>query len=164
MAPILVFTTEEVWLERYPGKKSSVHLLEMPETPKNWIDPSLNSKWLNIKKVRKVVTGAIEVERKNKKIGSSLEAFPYVYINDKSLFSDVNSVEFSDVCITSDIKLIQNSCEKDSFAVEEINNVSVLINKAKGEKCERCWKITKSTYKQNDQSNLCNRCNNVINL
>ena len=163
LAPILVFTTEEVWLERYPGKKSSVHLLEMPDTPKNWLNPHLNSKWLNVKKVRRVVTGAIEVERKNKNIGSSLEACPTVYIDNKLLFSDINSLNFSDICITSDIKLKQNSCESNSFKLDEVDNVSVVINKASGVKCERCWKITKITNEQKNQAFLCNRCDEVVN-
>ena len=164
LAPILVFTTEEVWLERFPGENSSVHLLEIPETSEAWLNSSLNSKWLNIKKVRKVVTGAIEIERKNKEIGSSLEALPLVFITDKNLYDDILSIDFAEICITSDTKIIFGECSEDYFKVDEVENVFVVVEKASGNKCERCWKMTKKIKIQSNLSKLCFRCHDVINL
>ena len=164
LAPILVFTTEEVWLERFPGQNNSVHLLEIPETPKAWLNSSINSKWLNIKKVRKVVTGAIEIERKNKEIGSSLEAFPSVFIKDKNLYNDIISIDFSEICITSDINIIFGECSDKCFKIDEVENVFVIVKKASGTKCERCWKMTNKIKIQSNLSKLCLRCHDVINL
>ncbi|MCS6759207.1 MAG: isoleucine--tRNA ligase, partial [Candidatus Devosia euplotis] len=71
LAPILVFTMEEVWLERHPGEDSSVHLRLFPEVPADWLNPDLAAKWQLIRTVRRVVTGSLEIERRNKTIGSS---------------------------------------------------------------------------------------------
>ena len=71
LAPVLVFTMEEVWLERFPGEESSVHLVDMPETPKAWLDEALAAKWDALRDARRVVTGALEVQRTAKVIGSS---------------------------------------------------------------------------------------------
>ncbi|WP_333816409.1 isoleucine--tRNA ligase, partial [Tabrizicola sp.] len=76
LAPVLVFTMEEVWLERFPGEDSSVHLVDFPETPAAWRDAALAAKWETIRDVRRVVTGALEVQRTAKVIGASLEAAP----------------------------------------------------------------------------------------
>ncbi len=81
LAPILVFTMEEVWLERHPGEDSSVHLRLFPEVPAEWLNHELAAKWQLIRSVRRVVTGALEIERREKRIGSSLEAAPKVYIS-----------------------------------------------------------------------------------
>ena len=79
LAPVLVFTMEEVWLERYPGDESSVHLIDIPETPRTWRDESLAIKWATVRQARRAVTAALELKRTDKIIGSSLEASPVVY-------------------------------------------------------------------------------------
>ncbi|MEM1372095.1 MAG: isoleucine--tRNA ligase, partial [Pseudomonadota bacterium] len=78
LAPILVFTMEEVWLER-SGGEGSIHLQDIPATPESWLNDALAAKWATVRRVRRVVTGALEVERREKTIGSSLEAAPQVY-------------------------------------------------------------------------------------
>ena len=80
LAPVLVFTMEEVWLERFPGDASSVHLVDFDETPSDWRNDALAAKWATVRSVRRVVTGALEVERTAKVIGASLEAAPTVYV------------------------------------------------------------------------------------
>ena len=82
LAPILVFTTEEVWLERFPGDESSVHLVDIPETPEAWQNESLAAKWETVRRARRVVTAALEVQRRDKVIGASLEAAPVVHVAD----------------------------------------------------------------------------------
>jgi isoleucyl-tRNA synthetase len=77
LAPILVFTMEEVWLERFPGDESSVHLQDIPETPADWRDAALAAKWERVRAARRVVTAALEVQRRDKVIGASLEAAPW---------------------------------------------------------------------------------------
>ena len=76
LAPLLCFTAEEAWLARYPSEDGSVHLENFPEVPKSWRNEALAADWEAIKRVRRVVTGALEIERANKRIGSSLEALP----------------------------------------------------------------------------------------
>ena len=84
LAPVLVFTMEEVWLERYPGDESSVHLIDIPETPRTWRDESLAIKWATVRHARRAVTAALELKRTDKIIGSSLEASPVVYLEDQT--------------------------------------------------------------------------------
>ena len=81
LAPVLVFTAEEAWLARFPSEDDSVHLRLFPEIPAAWHDPALGARWERIRRVRRVVTGALEVERREKRIGSSLEAAPQVFVS-----------------------------------------------------------------------------------
>jgi len=138
LAPILVFTMEEVWLERFPGEKSSVHLVDIPETPAAWRDNALAAKWATIRRVRRVVLGALEVERREKTIGASLEAAPVVFV-DQATADILATVPFDDICITSGMTVQVGT--DDGFALEDVPGVTVLFHPATGEKCQRCWKI-----------------------
>ena len=82
LAPMLCFTMEEAWLNRFPNDKGSVHLRQFPEVPREWRDEALAEKWRKVRALRRVVTGALEIERKEGRIGSSLEAAPKVYVAD----------------------------------------------------------------------------------
>ena len=82
LAPLLCFTAEEAWLARYPSEDGSVHLEVFPEVSKSWRNDALAEDWEQIKRVRRVVTGALEIERASKRIGSALEAAPQVFIDD----------------------------------------------------------------------------------
>ena len=90
LAPMLPFTTEEAWLDRYP-RRESVHLEQFPDVPSEWRNPDLDRKWKKIKDVRRVVTGALEIERAKKTIGSSLEAVPVVYVENAELAEAVTA-------------------------------------------------------------------------
>lgn len=147
-APILVFTMEEVWLSRYAGEGSSVHLELFPKLPTEWKNEALDKKWDMIRSVRRAVTGALEIERANKVIGSSLESAPEVYVkaNDEALAA-VNSIDFAEVCITSAITVKSGEGPADAFRLE---NVAVVSHKAEGQKCARSWKISKDIGKDKD--------------
>ena len=119
LAPMLVFTMEDVWLTRFKKENTSVHLEDIPKTPEDWLNLELDEKWNVIRSVRRVVTGAIEVERQNKNIGASLEAAPVVIIEHKSKFDIIQSQNFADICITSDIQIINEPVSKDSFVLED---------------------------------------------
>ena len=82
LAPMLCFTAEEAFQSRYPDGAGSVHLEPFPDIPPAWRDEALADVWGDIRRVRRVVTGALEIERANKRIGSSLEAAPAVHIAD----------------------------------------------------------------------------------
>ncbi len=139
LAPILVFTGEEAWLSRYKDAES-VHLETFPHIPSEWKDEALAARWATIRKVRRVVTGALEIERAQKRIGSSLEAAPKVYIADKDLASLVASVDFADICITSGIEIIAGEGPADAFRLDDVGGVAVVPAKAAGVKCARSWR------------------------
>lgn len=141
LAPVLVFTTEEVWLERFPGAESSVHLIDIPETPADWLDEPLAAKWAQVRRARRVVTAALEVQRSDKVIGASLEAAPVVHVRDAEMLAMLRSVNFEDICITSDIQLTGDPSPSEAFRLPEVEGVGVVFERATGEKCRRCWKI-----------------------
>jgi isoleucyl-tRNA synthetase len=157
LAPILVFTMEEVWLERFPGEDSSVHLQDMPETPADWRDAALAEKWAKVRQVRRVVTAALEVQRRDKVIGASLEAAPVVHIEDAEALAAAKSVSFADVCITSDIALTADPAPAEAFRLPETEGVGVVFETAEGEKCQRCWKILPDVGGHSHPA-VCGRC------
>ncbi|CUH75632.1 Isoleucine--tRNA ligase [Tritonibacter multivorans] len=158
LAPILVFTMEEVWLERFPGDDSSVHLIDMPDTPRDWLNEPLAAKWAQIRQARRVVTAALEVQRVDKVIGASLEAAPVVHIRDEAALAALKSVNFADICITSAISLTGDPSPSDAFRMPEVDGVSVVFEKAEGEKCQRCWKILPDVGMTPAFPGTCGRC------
>jgi isoleucyl-tRNA synthetase len=160
LAPVLVFTMEEVWLERFPGEESSVHLIDFPETPKAWRDDALAAKWETLRDVRRVVTGALEVQRTAKVIGSSLEAAPEVFVTPE-MMALLETVTFEELCITSCVWLSTKPVPEGAFALADVPQVAVVFEPAKGEKCERCWKILPDvgTHKH---PGTCQRCNDAL--
>jgi isoleucyl-tRNA synthetase len=161
MAPILVFTMEEVWLERFPGEDSSIHLLDMPETPADWLAPELAAKWQSVRHVRRVVTAALEVQRTAKVIGSSLEAAPVVHVTDTAILVALKSVEFADLCITSGISLTADPEPAEAFCLPDVPGVGVVFELAEGAKCQRCWKVL-SDVGSHKHPGTCQRCNDAL--
>ena len=141
LAPILCFTAEEAWLARDPSG-ASVHLQLFPEVPAEWRDEALADKWRKVRQVRRVVTGALEIERAHKRIGSSLEAHPVVYVADPDLFSAVVDVDLAEVCITSGLALVEGDGPADAFRLADVAGVAVVPELAAGRKCARSWKIS----------------------
>ncbi len=140
-APILVFTCEEAWLARYP-EAVSVHLENFASVPAAWRDEVLAAKWETIRKIRSVVTGALEIERANKRIGSSLEAAPQVYIADTDLRALLDGIDFAEVCITSDAEIVAGEGPAEAFRLAEVPGVAVVPVRAQGRKCARSWKFS----------------------
>ncbi len=141
LAPVLVFTMEEVWLERFPGEESSVHLVDIPDTPADWLNEPLAAKWARVRQARRVVTAALEVSRTDKVIGASLEAAPVVHVREAAMLDALRSVDFADVCITSDIVLTADPRPDEAFRLPDVDGIGVVFARAEGGKCERCWKI-----------------------
>ncbi len=142
LAPILVFTMEEIWLERNPGEDSSVHLQLFPQIPENWANGELEAKWIKIRSLRKVITGALEIERKEKTIGSSLEAAPKVYVADVDLYVAQHGQDMAEISITSDIDIIQGEGPAEAFRLDDVPGVSVVFARASGNRCARSWKVS----------------------
>jgi isoleucyl-tRNA synthetase len=143
LAPILSFTAEEAWLQYRPNESDSIHLLPFTKIPREWRDDNLAAKWDRVKEVRSVVTGALEIERANKKIGSSLEAAPDVYVTDPDLISGLEGVDMAEVCITSDISISDKAAPAGAFTLPNEEGVAVVVKRAEGKKCARSWRITK---------------------
>jgi isoleucyl-tRNA synthetase len=141
LAPMLPFTTEEAWLSRNP-QAVSVHLEQFPTVPAEWLNPALEAKWDKVRQVRTVVTGALEIERREKRIGSSLEAAPVVHVADPDLFKALEGQDFAEICITSAVSVVADEGPADAFRLAEVAKVSVEPKLAEGTKCARSWKIT----------------------
>ncbi len=141
LAPMLPFTMEEAWLSLKPDAVS-VHLEQFPQVPAEWRNDALEAKWDKIRQVRSVVTGALEIERREKRIGASLEAAPVVHIADPELLAALDGQDFAEICITSAITLTAGEGPADAFRLGDVAKVSVEPKLAEGQKCARSWRIT----------------------
>ena len=161
LAPILVFTMEDVWLDRFPGDDNSVHLQDIPETPTEWRDDALAEKWAKVRQVRRVVTAALEIERREKTIGASLEAGPVVHVEDEAVRAALATVDFEDVCITSAITVTGDPSPAEAFRMPEAPGIGVIFERADGEKCQRCWKILPDVGRHAHTA-VCERCDGAL--
>jgi isoleucyl-tRNA synthetase len=141
LAPVLSFTTEEAWRLYRPDAEPSVHLTLFPDGLQPLRDEKLAAKWEIIRNVRRVVTGALEVERAAKRIGSSLEASPIVYVPNRELLATLFDVDLAEVCITSNYELREGDAPDGAFRLNDVPGVAVVVEKAVGIKCARSWKI-----------------------
>jgi len=158
MAPFICFTAEEAWLARDgAAEDDSVHLRTFPDIPDAWRDDDLASKWTKIRNLRRVVTGALELERREKRIGSSLQAHPTVYANaeDIALFDGLDA---ADLFITSGATFKAEQGPENSFSLEDVQDIRVVADAADGEKCERCWKVLPDVGTNADHPGVCGRC------
>lgn len=142
LAPMLPFTMEEAWLERYP-QSQSVHLEQFRPAREEWQNEFLAERWKKIKQVRKVVTGALELERADKRIGSSLEAAPIVFISNPTLLEALENLDMAEICITSALTIQQDTPPTNAFTLSDVEGVGVYPEKAQGKKCARSWRYTK---------------------
>ncbi|SLN32888.1 Isoleucine--tRNA ligase [Aquimixticola soesokkakensis] len=161
LAPILVFTMEEVWLERFPAEDASVHLTDFPATPAAWKNEALAAKWAGIRRARRVVTAALEIQRRDKVIGASLEAAPVVHVSDAALLATLASVPFDDLCITSAVALTGDAAPAEAFRLPEVEGVAVVFETAEGDKCQRCWKILPDVG-SHSHAGVCGRCDEAL--
>ena len=141
LAPMLCFTAEEAWLSRYGAEAKSVHLEVFHDVPAEWRDDALADKWRKVRELRRVITGALEIERAQKRIGSSLEAHPIVHVSNEALFEAAADIDLPEVCITSAATLVQGEGPANAFRLPDVAGVAVVPNLAEGRKCARSWKI-----------------------
>jgi isoleucyl-tRNA synthetase len=144
LAPMLPFTAEEAWLARFPSAPGSVHLEQFPDIPASWRNDPLAEKWRKVRQVRRVITGALEIERAAKRVGSSLEAAPIVFVSDPDLFEAVVDVDLAEVSITSAATLVPGEGPASAFRLDDVQGVAVEVRLAEGRKCARSWKILPS--------------------
>src|SRR5690606_603670 len=101
----------------------------------------LEAKWDRIRALRRVVTGALEIERQEKRIGSSLEAAPTIYVSDETILAAVDGIDLAEVTITSQAKLETGAGPDHAFRIADVAGVAVGSGSAEGRKCARSWKI-----------------------
>ena len=161
LAPIACFTAEEAWLSRNPGDEESVHLRTYPDVPAAWQDTALAEKWATIRRIRRVVTGALELERAEKRIGSSLQAEPTVYISGD--YADaLNGVDLAEISITSEIVVASGDAPDGAFILDDVSGVAVVPGLADGGKCERCWQVLVEVGSDGENSDICHRCADAV--
>ena len=161
LAPTLCFTAEEAWLSRGAGPEDSVHLRLFPEVPAAWRDDALAARWEEVRALRRVLTGALEVARADKRIGSGLQAHPVLHAAADRLAA-LDGVDVAEIAITSDVTLVEGPPPAGAFTLPELPDVGVRIDLAEGEKCERCWRVLPEVGGRPDWPDLCQRCADAV--
>jgi isoleucyl-tRNA synthetase len=162
LSPVLCFTSEEAWLARYPNHKGSIHTELFPSLSFEWNSPELAQKYEGLRDVRKVMTGALEVARASKQIGSSLQAQVEVFLN-PSYMPHLEGVDLAELSITSKAVIVDtHTLPENGFQLEDVPHVVVLVNPAFGEKCARCWKVLPEVGEIKNFPDLCGRCADVV--
>ena len=138
-APILSFTTEEIYRLLNKDNGSSIHLKQFPKINQNWNNLEIQKNWNDLIHIRNAVNASIEKRREDKTIGSSLEANVKIKL-DKKYFKLASQHDFSEICITSSAEVILDENLKEGVEVETL--------KAEGEKCPVCWKISQEKCKR----------------
>lgn len=163
LAPVLVFTCEEAWAARpmaSGAEDDSVHRQLFPDLPDAWRDGDLAAKWEVIRTVRRVVTGALEIERADKRIGSALQAAPCVHVTADQLaaFAGVDPAE---IFLTSAATLTTDPAPDGAFTVAGIAGCAVVPTLAAGQRCERCWQVLPEVG-SGAAPDLCRRCDDAV--
>ena len=141
LAPMLCFTAEESWASRYGDERGLRASRTVPRGAGGLARRRARRQMAQGAHVRRVVTGALEIERAQKRIGSSLEAHPIVHVSNEDLFEAVADVDLAEVCITSAATLVKGEAPADAFRLTDVPGVAVVPNLAEGRKCARSWKI-----------------------
>jgi len=141
MAPMMPFTMEESFQSEAGSQENSVHMEQFADIPENWKNDALATKWQKIRMVRRVITGALEIQRRDGEIGSSLEAAPIVHINDNDLMAAIEGQDMAEIAITSAIEILGSEAPQSAFSMSEVHGVSVVTKAAEGIKCARSWRI-----------------------
>jgi isoleucyl-tRNA synthetase len=161
LAPILCFTMEEAWTTRF-GAESSIHLETFPETPAEWDNPSLLEKWARVRALRRVVTGALEIARRDKVIGASLEASPVLYVESAKDAEYFKTTDLAELSITSDAKVEIGTPPEGAFRIPDVAGAAAVFASADGEKCARCWMVLPEVGRNAAHDDLCNRCAEAV--
>jgi isoleucyl-tRNA synthetase len=140
LSPLASFTMEEAWTTRFPDAGSN-GLRVIPVTPPDWRDDAQAARWAKVEAVTRVVTGALEVERREKRLGAALEAAPQVFVTDPALLTAFDGLDAAEVFRTSQAVLVPGEGPAEAFRLAEVSGVAVLPLKAEGRKCARSWRI-----------------------
>jgi isoleucyl-tRNA synthetase len=161
LAPFLCFTAEEAWQTRDGGRGISVHERLFPDVPAAWLDPTLAERWAILRRLRRVVTAALEIERAERRIGSSLQAHPRIFA-DAGYRAAADGIDLAELCITSAATIDEGPAPAAAFRLAEIDGVAVSVAIADGAKCERCWQVLPEVGSDHDHPGLCRRCRDAV--
>ena len=143
------------------GAAESVHLRLYPEIPAAWLDAALGEKWKTVRALRRVVTGALELERAEKRIGSSLQAAPHVHVATEYVAA-MKDLDLAEICITSGGELIEGEPAAGDFKLADVPGVGVAPLLADGDKCARCWQVLQEVGKSPKHPLICRRCEEAV--
>jgi len=165
MAPILVFTAEEIW-QHLPGGRlnaESIHQMPLPSPHPEWKDDELARRWEKILSVRGEVTRALERARAEKRIGHPLDAA--VTLSAPAELQEVLAGyrdELARIFIVSKVDLVDGSLPEAAVSSEEINGLKIAIERAPGEKCQRCWVHETTVGSYSNHPEICHRCHDAL--
>lgn len=167
LAPMLPFTMEEVWQARYEDAvdhSNSVHLQKFIAMPSAWHNPTLAAQWEKLRDIRRVVTGALEIERHAGHIGSSLEAAPQIYISEPTLYAKTDGIDLAELCITSQAERYPHPPPENAnaFTLDGYPDIAVIFTRAQGAKCRRSWKMSPEVGNNPDYPDLSPRDAQVV--
>jgi isoleucyl-tRNA synthetase len=140
LGPLIPFTMEEAWLTRFPTGHSNA-MRTMPATPPEWRNDAEAHRWGKVQQVTSAVTGALEVERREKRMGAALEAAPKVYVADAALLAAFEGLDAAEVFRTSQASLVAGEGPAGAFRLDAVPGVAVEPLRAEGRKCARSWRI-----------------------
>jgi isoleucyl-tRNA synthetase len=158
LGPILAFTCEEAWATRHPDAGPNA-LRTFPETPAGWEDPGEAERWAKVERVTRVVTGALEVERREKRIGAALEAAPLVHIESQELIAAFEGLDPAEIFRTSAATLVEDAGPAGAFQLDDAAGIAVEALPADGHKCARCWRVLTEVKAP---TFLCERCTDAV--
>jgi isoleucyl-tRNA synthetase len=162
LAPVVCFTAEEAWLARHGDKPGrSIHLELFSDVPAAWRDEALGERWAMLRDLRRVVTGALELERGAKRLGSSLQAAVELFVPER-LLDLVRNVDIAELCITSAGTVEPGPVPDDAFMLPDVGDIGARISAATGDRCERCWRVLPEVGQMSDHADLCRRCAAVV--
>ena len=160
LAPILCFTAEEAWLARHGGgADGSVHRLQFLDLPDTWLDAGLARRWEAVRTLRRVVTGAIELERAAKRIGSSLQAAVRIYAG-TACRDAADGLDLAEIAIVSAAAFDEGEPPPEAFRLEDAGGIAVVVESAGGDKCQRCWRVLPEVAAS--EAELCHRCTDAV--
>ncbi len=165
MAPIMPFTSEEIWkhMPRSSESKESIHLMMLPEINEKWQDDQLASLWEQILSVRGEVTKALEDARVKKLIGHPLDAEVNIEIKGKIYdLLESYSADLRSIFIVSKVRLFQEGLSGDTFESTAIKGMRLQVKPASDGKCERCWIYDGSVGENDEHPTVCARCRDAL--
>ncbi|HEX3431826.1 MAG TPA: isoleucine--tRNA ligase [Rhizomicrobium sp.] len=161
-APMLCFTMEEAWHSRYGSSGDSVHLEDFPPTPASWSDEAAIAQWDRIRSLRRVVTGALEIARRDKVIGASLEAAPVLYLSEPGDAALFETIDLAEIAIISAATISLDAPPEDAFRLADVPGAAAQFRRAAGRKCARCWMILPEVGTVAGHDDLCRRCSAAV--
>jgi len=167
LAPICCFTAEEAYLTRRFGSieeapaGESVHLVTYPDVPADWRNDAVAARWSTVRSVRRVVLGALERERAEKRIRGSLEAVPTVFVTAEQAEA-LDGLNLAEIAIVSGVNLKVSDPPAEAFTLAEVKGCGVLPIKTDDVRCERCWQHLPDVGSVPEHPEACGRCAEAV--